>query len=107
MSFGKLYGFKVCSFEPGTAEIYPANLFIPQENARTTALLAVAKENKLDIEFVETKTPVTDTEYLKLNPLAQVPTFVGPNGFILTESIAIAIYCECHCCPAPHISLLR
>ena len=26
--------------------------------------------------------------------MAQVPTFVGSNGFILTESIAIAIYCE-------------
>jgi elongation factor 1-gamma len=78
MSFGKLYGFK--------------------ENARSTALLAVAKENNLDLELVETRTPVTDKEYLKLNPLARVPTFVGANGFILTESIAIAIYCES--CPA-------
>jgi len=71
-SFGKLYGFT--------------------ENARTTALLAVAKENKLDVELVETKTPVTDTEYLKLNPLGRVPTFVGANDFVLTESMAIAIY---------------
>ncbi|KAK5372603.1 elongation factor EF-1 gamma subunit [Exophiala xenobiotica] len=72
MSFGKLYGFK--------------------DNARSTALLVVAKENKLDIELVETRPPNVDTEYLKLNPLARVPTFVGANGFILTESIAIAIY---------------
>ncbi|OCT54747.1 Elongation factor 1-gamma 2 [Cladophialophora carrionii] len=72
MSFGKLYGFK--------------------ENARSTALLAVAKENNLDLELVETRPPITDTEYLKLNPLGRVPTFVGANGFILTESLAIAIY---------------
>jgi len=72
MSFGKLYGFK--------------------ENARSTALLVVAKENNLDVELVETRPPNVDTEYLKLNPLARVPTFVGANGFILTESIAIAIY---------------
>jgi glutathione S-transferase len=75
-------------------------LTLLQENARTTALLAVAKENKLDIEFVETRTPIADDnlEYIKLNPLKQVPTFVGANGFVLTESIAIAIYCEQ--CPA-------
>ncbi|EXJ79711.1 elongation factor 1-gamma [Capronia epimyces CBS 606.96] len=72
MSFGKLYGFK--------------------ENSRSTVLLAVAKENNLDIELVETRPPITDQEYLKLNPLGRVPTFVGSNGFILTESIAIAIY---------------
>ncbi|KIX93645.1 uncharacterized protein Z520_10551 [Fonsecaea multimorphosa CBS 102226] len=72
MSFGKLYGYK--------------------ENARSTVLLAVAKENNLDIELVETRTPVTDPEYRKLNPLSRIPTFVGANGFILTESIAIAIY---------------
>ncbi|KIW96849.1 uncharacterized protein Z519_02240 [Cladophialophora bantiana CBS 173.52] len=72
MSFGKLYGYK--------------------ENARSTVLLAVAKENKLDIELVETLTPITDPEYLKLNPLARIPTFVDSNGFILTESMAIAIY---------------
>ena len=73
-------------------------LILLQENARSTALLAVAKENKLDIELVETKTPITDIEYIKLNPLGRVPTFVGANGFILTESMAIAIYCES--CPA-------
>lgn len=72
MSFGKLYG----------------NV----QNARSTVLLAVAKENSLEIELVETQTPVEDTEYLKLNPLARIPTFVGANGFILTEVIAIAIY---------------
>jgi elongation factor 1-gamma len=57
-------------------------------------LLAVAKENNLDIELVETRPPDTTVDYLKLNPLNRVPTFVGADGFVLTEVIAIAIYCE-------------
>lgn len=65
----------------------------PQDNARSTVLLAVAKENNLDIELVETRPPNVSQDYLKLNPLGRIPTFVGSNGFILTESIAIAIYC--------------
>ena len=64
-----------------------------QGNARTTVLLVVAKENNIDIELVETRPPNTNTEYLKLNPLNRVPTFVGSGGFILTEAIAIAVYC--------------
>ena len=66
-----------------------------QDNTRTKALLAVAKENKLDVELVETTPPENDpTGYLKLNPLNKIPTFEGANGFILTECIAIAIYCK-------------
>lgn len=68
------------------------SLFL-QENGRTTVLLAVAKENNLDIELVETKPPVQDLEYFKLNPLGKIPTFVGANGYILTETMAIAVYC--------------
>lgn len=56
--------------------------------------LVVAKENKLDIELVHTQPPNVDAEYLKLNPLGCVPTFVGSNGFLLSEVMAIAIYCE-------------
>lgn len=58
-------------------------------------LLAVAKENKLDIDFVVTN-PAFDlsTDYLKLNPLGRVPTFVAADGWVLTEVIAIALYCE-------------
>ncbi|EXJ80490.1 elongation factor 1-gamma [Capronia coronata CBS 617.96] len=63
-----------------------------QDNSRSTVQLAVAKENNLDVELVETRPPNVDTEYLKLNPLGRIPTFVGSNGFVLTESIAIAIY---------------
>ncbi|KAF2757123.1 eEF1-gamma domain-containing protein [Pseudovirgaria hyperparasitica] len=73
MSFGKLYSFK--------------------GNSRTTALLAVAKENNLDIELVHTE-PGSDvpTEYLKLNKLGKIPTFHGKDDFVLTEAIAIAVY---------------
>lgn len=71
---------------------------ILQENPRTKAILAVAKENKLDVELVETD-PTSHPEsipkeYLKLNPLNKIPTFEGANGFVLTECIAIAVYCE-------------
>lgn len=72
-----------------------------QGNARATVLLAIAKENKLDVELVETRPPNIDAEYQKLNPLGRIPTFVAPNGFLLTESIAIAVYCKPH-----HPSLL-
>ncbi|KAF2008928.1 hypothetical protein BU24DRAFT_437478 [Aaosphaeria arxii CBS 175.79] len=73
MSFGKLYSY------PG--------------NPRTTALLAVAKENGLDIEQVHTEPAKgVSTEYLKLNKLGKVPTFEGADGFVLSETLAIAVY---------------
>ncbi|TGZ81025.1 eEF1-gamma domain-containing protein [Ascodesmis nigricans] len=74
MSFGKIYSY--------------AN------NPRTTALLAVAKDNNLDVEFVnEDITKGVSENYKKINPLGKVPTFVSANGqFILSECIAIAIY---------------
>jgi len=73
MSFGKLYSYT--------------------GNPRTTAILAVAKANDLDIEFVETKpTEGVSTEFLKLNKLGKVPTFEGADGYVLSECIAIAVY---------------
>jgi len=54
----------------------------------------VAKANKLDLEIVDTdptKGPL-DPEYLKINKLGKIPSFVGADGYELTESIAIAIY---------------
>ncbi|GAB7353188.1 hypothetical protein MBLNU459_g3713t1 [Dothideomycetes sp. NU459] len=73
MSFGKLYTY------PG--------------NPRTTALRAVAKANKLDLEIVHTEPAKgVSTEYLKLNKLGKVPTFEGADGYVLSECIAIAIY---------------
>jgi len=73
MSFGKLYSYS--------------------GNPRTTSLRVVAKENNLDLEFVET-VPANgvSTEYLKLNKLGKVPTFEGADGFVLSECLAIAVY---------------
>lgn len=73
-----------------------------QGNPRTTGLLAVAKENGLDIESVHVEPAKGVSEdYLKLNKLGKVPTFEGADGFVLSECIAIAVYCKyfslCHC----------
>ncbi|CRG88809.1 Elongation factor 1-gamma 2 [Talaromyces islandicus] len=77
MSFGKLYGVRT--------------------NPRTIPALVAAKANELDLEFNEIDlSPNAEfknsAEYLSLNPLGKIPTFVGANGFVLTETIAIAIY---------------
>lgn len=73
MSFGKLYGF------PG--------------NPRTIVLQAIAKANNLDVELVHTEPAKGVSEdYRKINKLGRVPSFVGADGFVLTEVIAIAIY---------------
>jgi elongation factor 1-gamma len=72
MAFGKLYTYEA--------------------NPRSTAILAVAKANNLDIELVEVDTTKPTEEYLKYNPLSKVPTFVGSDGYVLSECIAIAVY---------------
>lgn len=53
----------------------------------------VAQANKLDLEIVET-VPANGVsqDYLKINRLGRVPSFVGADGYTLTESMAIAIY---------------
>jgi elongation factor 1-gamma len=69
----------------------------------------VAKANGLDLEIVETNTEKPTDEYLKYNALSKVPTFVGADGYVLSECIAIAVYSTCSkpaqrvplCCPAP------
>lgn len=68
-------------------------LYTRPENPRSTAIRAIAKVNNLDIDVVEIE-PVQAAaeEYLKFNKLGKIPTFVGSDGFVLSESIAIAIY---------------
>lgn len=69
-------------------------LYTRESNVRSKAIRAVAKANKLDLEIVDTdksKGPLS-TEYLKLNKLGKIPSFVGADGYELTECIAIAIY---------------
>lgn len=53
----------------------------------------MAKENKLDLDIVDTQPAKgVSTDYLKINKLGKVPSFVGADGYELTEAIAIAIY---------------
>lgn len=33
-------------------------------------------------------------DFLKINSLGKIPTFVGADGYTLTESLAIAVYSE-------------
>lgn len=77
MSFGKLYGAS-------------------PDFARVWRSLAAAKLAGLDVEFVKAL-PGQDSrkpEFLAINPKGQVPVFVGVDGFVLTESRAIALYCK-------------
>lgn len=46
----------------------------------------------MDLDIVEADTVNPSPEFLKANPLAKIPTFVGSDGYTLTESMAIAIY---------------
>ncbi|KAI4131173.1 MAG: hypothetical protein LQ338_001378 [Usnochroma carphineum] len=73
MSFGKLYTY--------------------EGNPRSIAIRAVAKENKLDVELVKTVPHEgVPNDYLKINHLGRIPSFVGADGYTLTECMAIAIY---------------
>jgi elongation factor 1-gamma len=68
-----------------------------QANPRTIPTLVAAKANELDLELIQADNNVNaefnkSAEYRKLNPQGKIPTFVGANGFVLTEAIAIAIY---------------
>jgi elongation factor 1-gamma len=64
-----------------------------QGNSRSPAILAVAKANNVELEIVETDPAKgVSAEYLKLNKLGKIPTFVGADGYTLHETIAIAIY---------------
>ena len=63
-----------------------------QRNPRTVGILAVAKANKIDLDVVTVDTANPPAEYLAYNKLGKVPTFVGSDGYVLSECIAIAIY---------------
>ncbi|KAI5862874.1 thioredoxin-like protein [Durotheca rogersii] len=67
-------------------------IYTKELNPRTTAILAVAKANGLDLDVVEVDTTNPTPEFLKVNPLSKVPAFVGNDGYVLTECMAIAIY---------------
>ncbi|KAF3480655.1 hydroxymethylglutaryl-CoA synthase [Arthroderma uncinatum] len=68
-------------------------LFKFKGSPRAIGILAIAKASGLELEEVEIQPAngVPD-EYLKLNKLGKTPTFVGADGLVLTECIAIALY---------------
>ncbi|KAK9327924.1 hypothetical protein V1520DRAFT_373437 [Lipomyces starkeyi] len=72
MSFGKLYGFI--------------------GNPRTTVPYWVAKSLGLDIEVIETGNGKYSDEFVALFPHKKIPGFVGDDGLILYETIAISVY---------------
>jgi elongation factor 1-gamma len=76
----------------------------PQGNVRTTAILAVAKANNIDLDIVEVATP-PDTNYLLVNKLGKIPSFQGADGYILSECMAIAIYRMFHLSSAPRLAI--
>ncbi|KAI0841393.1 glutathione S-transferase [Hypoxylon sp. FL0890] len=70
-------------------------IYTHELNPRTVAILAVAKEQglKLDIIYADKEKNKENYEkLLQINPLGQVPTFVGADGYVLTECMAIALY---------------
>ncbi|KAI8657402.1 hypothetical protein NCS57_01118300 [Fusarium keratoplasticum] len=67
-------------------------LFTRENNARSTAIRAVAKANDIELNIVEAEKGNPTVEHLKANGLGKIPAFVGEDGFALSECIAIAIY---------------
>ncbi|KAF7585219.1 hypothetical protein BBP40_011658, partial [Aspergillus hancockii] len=69
-------------------------LYTHNPNPRSTAILAVAKANGLDLDIIyaEKSNPEAYAKLLKLNPTGQVPVFVGADGYVLTECIPISLY---------------
>lgn len=68
-------------------------LYTKSDNTRCETIKLIAKANNLDIEIVQTETGANaPADYLKYNRLGKIPTFVGADGFVLSECIAIAIY---------------
>ncbi|KAM5342680.1 hypothetical protein ACJ41O_013646 [Fusarium nematophilum] len=67
-------------------------LFTRENNARSTAIRAVAKANDIELNIVEAEVGNATAEHLKANGLGKIPAFVGEDGFALSECIAIAIY---------------
>jgi len=57
-------------------------------------LQSVAKANglELEIESFDLAAGGVPEEYKKINKLGKIPTFVGNDGYVLSECIAIAIY---------------
>ncbi|KAL4761853.1 glutathione S-transferase family protein [Aspergillus foveolatus] len=69
-------------------------LYTHNPTPRATTLLALAKLHNLDVKIIhaERKNKETFEELCRYNPLGQVPTFVGADGFVLSECIPLTLY---------------
>lgn len=55
--------------------------------------MAIAKAQGLDLDLVQVDhIGESRKKLLDINPLGQIPVFVGPDGFVLTECIPITLY---------------
>lgn len=63
-------------------------------NPRSTAIIAIAKAQGLELDIVYADKDSKDNyeKLLAINPLGQVPVFVDVDGYVLTECIPIALY---------------
>ncbi len=70
-------------------------IYCTDGNPRTVALRILAKQNKLDINYVE-EAPAkgVSAEFRKKFPMGKIPAFEGNDGYLLHECNAIAIYCK-------------
>ncbi|KAL8718835.1 MAG: hypothetical protein Q9225_004080 [Loekoesia sp. 1 TL-2023] len=68
----------------------------PRPNPRSTAIFAVAKAHNLPLKIIyaDKDDPEAHAALCEINPLGQVPTFVGSDGHVLTECIPTALYCS-------------
>ncbi|CAI1541575.1 hypothetical protein SEUBUCD646_0K01390 [Saccharomyces eubayanus] len=69
------------------------------KSPRNFASKALISHFKLDVKIVEKDQA---SEFASLFPLKQVPAFLGPKGFKLTEAIAIQYYCMLFPFLSPH-----
>ncbi|KAI1318234.1 glutathione S-transferase [Xylariaceae sp. FL0255] len=69
-------------------------IYTHNPNPRTTAILVLAKAQGLDLNVVYADRADGEgyDELLKINPLGQVPIFVAPDGWVLSECIPITLY---------------
>jgi hypothetical protein len=54
--------------------------------------MAKAHGLHLDVIYADKDDKESYEELLKYNPLGRVPTFVGSDGYVLTECIPITLY---------------
>ncbi|KAK9418010.1 putative Glutathione S-transferase [Seiridium unicorne] len=75
-------------------EIKFGTIYTHKNNPRTIPILAIAKSQGLNIDVVYADRCDGDNheKLLQLNPLGQVPVFVGADGYVLVECIPIALY---------------